>query len=332
MPHTRKDIKCRQLRKLYLDDKLSLIKIGKKLGFSARTIQIKCGECKIKLRKPGIIPPKISDSKIKSLYIKKRMSSRKIAKIYKCAYSYIDSRIKQLKIPRRNLSTSHITTKRNDFSGDLKEKSYLIGFRIGDLRVRKMYKNSETILVDCASTKPKQIKLIKNLFKKYGRVWISKPKQNNKVQIECGLNNSFTFLLEKFDTFPEWTLKNQNLSLSILAGFIEAEGSFYVGKDNQGGFSVGNYNKAILTQTSNLLNKNGLRSRLFLGVKKGYTGRDGYVHSADYWILSISRKKDLYNFIKKILPFLRHEDKIKSANKVLKNITERNIKYGFIGM
>src|SRR5688572_5396358 len=225
MPHTRKGIDCDNLKDLYLEKKLSLLKISKILGYSARTINIKATECKIPLRKPGTSPPTITDQTLKHLYLQKRMSSRKVAKIYKCAYSYIDTRIKLLNIPRRTLSSSHIVSKRVDFSGNLCEKAYLIGFRIGDLRVRKMYKNSETILIDCGSTKPEQIKLIKKLFSKYGRIWISKPKQDNRVQIECGLNNSFSFLLNKPNRFPEWTLQKKDLAISIIAGFIDAEGS-----------------------------------------------------------------------------------------------------------
>lgn len=332
MLHTRKGIKCDELGILYLKDNLPLHKIAKKLGFSARTIQIKCNECNIKLRKPGVIPPKINAEELKNLYLNKRMSSRKIADIYKCSYSYIDSKIKLLDIPRRNLSTAHIITNRNNFSGDLKEKAYLIGFRIGDLRVRKMYKNSETILVDCGSTKPKQIELIKNLFQKYGRVWTGKPKGNNKVQIECSLNESFSFLIEKPNKFPEWTMDKNRLALSIIGGFIDAEGSFFIGKNKQAAFSIGNYNLEILNQINTKLQNLGYSTRLFGGVKKGYTGKDGYSHRSDYWILTITKKKDLKLFTNKIIPYLRHKDRISCAMRVLKNIEVRNLKYGFIGM
>lgn len=332
MLHTRKDIDCKTLNNLYLKKHFSLLKIGKILGYSARTIDIRIKECKISARKPGVSPPKISDSTLKQLYLQKHMSSRKIAKIYKCSYSYIDMRIKDLNIPRRNLSSAHILTKRNDFSGDLKEKAYLIGFRIGDLRVRKMYKNSETILVDCGSTKPEQIKLIMRLFQVYGRVWISKPNINGKTQIECSLNKTFTFLIKKHGKFPEWTIKKQSLMSSIVAGFIDAEGSFFISKDNQSFFSVGNYNKEILDQINDWLIKLKYKTRLFRGVKKGYEGKDGYKHSADYWILTINKKKDLKSFTNFILPYLKHIDRISCANKVLENIDERNLKYGFIGM
>lgn len=41
----------------------------------------------------------ISKSKLKDLYIKRRLSSRKIAKIYGCAYSAIDYKIREYGFP-----------------------------------------------------------------------------------------------------------------------------------------------------------------------------------------------------------------------------------------
>ena len=333
IPYTRKDIDCSTLKTLYLKRKLSLIKIAKILNYSSRTINIRAKECKINLRQPGPLGPKINNKRLEYLYIKKRFSSRKIAKKYNCAYSCIDSKIKGLGLPTRTLASAHITTKRIDFADNIYEKAYLIGFRIGDLRVRRMYKNSETILVDCGSTKKQQIKLIKKLFERYGRVWTSKPKSNGKIQIECSLNKSFSFLLKRYIKFPAWVSKNKEVILSTIAGFSDAEGSFYIGKNGKNsGFAIGNYNSLILKQIRDWLIGFGYKTRLFLGAKKGYTGKDGYSHKENYWILSIYRKKDILLFTKKILPYLKHKDKIKAANKVIENINYRNLKYGFIGM
>ena len=333
MPHTRRSIRCRDLKKLYFEKKFPLLKIGEILGFSSRTIEIRALECGMKLRKPGVPTPDISDKKIRFLYLEKQLSSRKIAKRYQCSYSYIDNRVKRSGLPTRTLSLAHIRTKRVDFSNNPEEKAYLIGLKIGDLRGRKMYKNSETIMVDCGSTKDEQIKLIKRLFKKYGRVWIGKLQAGGKRQIECSLNQSFIFLLKKYLRFPEWVTKRENIKLSALAGFIDAEGSFFVGKQGKySGFSVGNYNTTILKQIKKWLVDLGFKARFFMGVKKGYTGKDGYSHNNDYWMVSIYRKKDLLLFAQKMIPYLRHKDRIKSALAVIKNIKERNKRYGFIGM
>lgn len=330
---TRTVIKKAVLEDLYIQKHLNLVEIGKLLGFCGRTIQILMHEHKIPLRPAGNVGPEIKSRDLEKLYLIQGLSSRKIAKIYKCAYSYVDSKTRKYGFPIKTLAGAHIKTNRKTFSGDLRDKAYLVGFRIGDLRVRKMYKNSETICIDCASTKPKQIELIRDLFEKYGHIWISKPTKLGKIQIEAHLDLSFSFLLPKFKEFPLWAIKHREAFLHILAGFIDAEGCFYINNRNQAGFSVGNYNKVILDQINNYLIKQyGYKTRLILGVRKGYTGKDGYPHRADYWMLSITKKKDLQSFTNLIMSYLKHEDRINCARKALNNIDERNLKYGFIGM
>ena len=137
---------------------------------------------------------------------------------------------------------------KNDFSGNLREKAYLIGFRLGDLRVRKIWENSETIHVDCGSTIKEQIELIKNLFKDYGQVWISKPNKKGKVQMECYLNRTFEFLLSK--KIPEDLLKDKENFFAFLAGFTDAEGTIGISK-GMAYYSVVNQNKKYLNYIRN---------------------------------------------------------------------------------
>ena len=127
-------------------------------------------------------------------------------------------------------------------------QAYLIGFRIGDLRVRKFYKNSETIHVDCGSTRREQIELVEKLFDKYGRVWISKPNKKGVIQVECFLNNSFEFLL-KIDqnSIPSWIMNNKLYFANFLAGFTDAEGSIFISQ-NKAFYALGNYNLKLLRQ------------------------------------------------------------------------------------
>lgn len=329
----RHSIKPEILVELYWNKGLTNLEIGKYLGLASRTVNIRMRECGIPLRKPGVLGPNITKEELKKLYMNKRMSSRKIAKIYNCAYSTIDTKIRKYGFPIKTLAAAHIFSRRADFSNNIEEKAYLIGFRIGDLRVRKIYKNSETIHIDCGSTKPKQIILIEKLFKKYGKIWKSKPNKLNKVQIECYVNTTFKFLLKRFDQFPNWTFRTKGVFFSILAGFSDAEGCFFVSKDQKHScFSIGNYNRNILIQIQKYLTRLGFKSGLYLGLKKGFCGEDGYVHNGDYWVFRIDKKADLYRFIITIRPYLRHKDKINEAGKVLQNIQYRNRRYGYIGM
>lgn len=272
----------------------------------------------------------ISFEDLRRLYLLERNSSRKIAKIFGCAYSTVDRKIRSYGFPIKTLAAAHIKSFRRPFSGNLIEKAYLIGFRIGDLRVRKFYKNSETLKIDCGSTRYDQIEHIESLFKPYGKIWISKPTKTNKIQIECAVDFSFDFLLEKYSVFPNFITKKKILFMSALAGFIDAEGYFGVsGNKKRAVFSLGNYNLPLLKQISSYLSF--IRHKLILGVKKGYVGKDGYVHRGDYWMLVINRKWDLYNFVELIKPHLLYDRKIADARRVLINIRDRNNKFGKIG-
>lgn len=271
----------------------------------------------------------IAKDDLYKLFVLDKKSSRTISKIYNCAYSTIDNWIVRYGFPKRSLAESHIKTYRKEFDGSLQEKAYLIGFRIGDLRVRRFYKNSETIKIDCGSTRFDQIEHIKGMFEKYGHIWISKITLSGKIQIECFVDKSFLFLLKKYEIFPVWTIKSRTLFLSILAGFIDAEGCFMVSKDNKRSvFTLGNYNTLILKQIGILLNNLNIKHKIILGARKGYLGKEGYVQKSDYWMININRKMDLEKFCLIIEPHLRYSRKIMELKKVLENIRLRNSLYG----
>ena len=275
----------------------------------------------------------ISKSKLKNLYIKQRLSSRRIAKIYGCAYSTIDYKIREYGFPVKTLAAAHITTLRKNFDGNKIDKAYLIGFAMGDLRVRKKYPNSETINIDCGSTKEEQINLISQLFKPYGRVWISKPNQKKHIQIECSLNKSFDFLLKKRILMDKWIFKNNKYFAAFLAGFTDAEGCISVTNKGLAFYSLGNYNNQLLSQIQNQLLKIGIESpKLTEGKIKGYVGKEGYANSQNYWSLRLNRKIHLLKLFDLVGPYLRHSAKIKGIQKAKQNIRLRNKKYGNINM
>src|SRR3989338_4669024 len=103
---------------------------------------------------------KISDSfkpELEELYLKKRLSTRKIASISGYSRSTIHRKLKHYNIQRRSLAESEIKYNRTPFSGDLCEKAYLIGFAMGDLRVVNPTKNRKTICVKGGSTQTDQV-------------------------------------------------------------------------------------------------------------------------------------------------------------------------------
>lgn len=264
---------------------------------------------------------------LRELYLVKRLSSRKIAKLFNCAYSTIDIKIRLAKFPIRNLAEAHIIYPRKNFDGDLTEKAYLVGFRIGDLRVRKVYKNSKTINVDCGSTKPEQIELIKQLFSPYGRVWIGKPNYKGAQQIECFLNDSFSFLLSKDP--EEWMFSNRQHFIGFLAGFTDAEGTIFITKKGLSCFAIGNYDISLLTKIKSKLEIFGITPhKITCSKRQGLIASHGYRYNHDYWTLSISRKADMLKLLSLIGPYLKHAKRITQMKAAIKNIEERNKLYG----
>lgn len=280
----------------------------------------------ILLRRPGNYFD-ISYSDLKELYINKKLSSRKIAKIYNCAYSTIDRKIRNNSFEIRNRAQAHMIYPRKSFSGNLLEKAYLIGFSIGDLRVRKVYKNSETISIDCASTKLQQIKLIRDLFNPYGRVWIGKKDKRGKRQIQAQVDLSFGFLLNLDGNIDRWILNNKDYFPAFLAGFTDAEGSFFI-SDGKSFYSLGNYNKKILYQIYKKLIKLGIHcSEPHHDNKKGYKDKQGYIRRQNYWTLRINRKQSLMCIFELIGDYLRHDKKKSDLGRLRRNILERNRKF-----
>lgn len=320
----------RELEDLYTKKKLTTYEIADIYSCCQATIWKRLNEYGIERLPNGRRSLIIFKSKLKDLYIKQRLSSRKIAKIYGCAYSAIDYKIREYGFPVKTLAAAHISTFRKDFDGPNIEKAYLIGFAMGDLRVRKVYPNSETINVDCGSTKKDQISLILELFKPYGRVWVSKPNKNGATQIECSLNDSFNFLLKKRILIDSWILKNRKYFWAFLAGFTDAEGCISINKSKQAYYSLGNCNKNLLKQIREHLIKNKISCpKLIESKTKGKICFGKYFHNQNYWSLRISAKTSLLALLKSIRPYSKHKAKIRNIDMAIDNINLRDRRYKF---
>lgn len=315
-----------KLKELYTKKKLTTYEIADIYKCCQGTVWKRLKEYGIKCLPNGRRSFIISKSKLRDLYIKQRLSSRKIAKIYGCAYSTIDTKIRKYGFPIKTLAAAHIVYPRKNFNGPNTEKSYLIGFTMGDLRVRKKSPNSETINVDCGSTKKEQINLISKLFSPYGKVWIGKPKKEGRIQIECFLNNSFDFLLKRRNKIDKWILNNKRYFAAFLAGFTDAEGCIAITKQrNQAYFSLGNYNKSLLNQIRNYLIRNKIScGKLVESKVKGKVCFDKYFHNQNYWQFRISKKNSLLTLFRLIGPYLKHSGKKKDMKNAKNNIMLRN--------
>lgn len=327
------EIPKNELRNLYGNQKLTTYEIADIYNCCQATIWKRLHQFDIKTRFPwnAVDLPK---TKLKDFYTRKKLSTWEIEKRYGYPRGTVHRKLCEYGIRRRTSAEAHIIYSRKNFNGNKIEKAYLIGFAMGDLRVRKVYPNSETIHVDCGSSKKEQIDLISNLFKPYGRVWISQPNRKGHIQIECFLNKSFEFLLKKRITSDRWILGNKKYFSAFLAGFTDAEGCISISKLGQAFYSLGNYNFRLLGQIRNKLIKLGIRcSKLTEGKTKGRRfGRNKHVHNQNYWHFSIHRKTSLLKFFDLIGRYLRHLNKIQAIQKAKQNIRLRNEKYGYINI
>lgn len=300
------------LKDIYLNRKLSTYKTGALLHCDPKTVFYWLRKHNIPTR--PIYKGEITANILFNLYINKKLSLKKIGKMYKMSSAGILKRMKKLNIPRRT-SWEANTSAKIPFCGPIKEKAYLIGFRIGDLGVRTPSKVTQSVLVGSNTTKNDQATLIKNLFKKYSKVWISKSK-NGIISISALLHKSFNFLVPKKDCIEKWILKNRNLMLFFMAGYIDAEGSFGV-YDNRGKFRIGSYDKNILASMSGFLNKNNIKNILNLERKLGKK------QNGDFWRLTINDGYSLFKFHNLIADKIRHNKRKADFQLVIENIHSR---------
>lgn len=314
-PKQKKDIKNKDLIDLYLNKKLSTYNIAKLYNCKANTILRHLNKyCGISARPLKIVY--ISKKELLDLYINKRFPLSKIAKLYYCSSSIILNKLKKYDIKRRDKFESNMKYERRPFDGGIIKKAYLIGFRLGDLNVKKV--SERTIKIKSSTTRIEQVNLIKSLFSEYGYVYSKKG--NFCYNNECALDTSFDFLLEKKDEIKDWILKDDKSFFAFLGGYTDAEGNIGV-YTKRARYRVGSYDRVILSQTYKKLNKLGIRATYSLETKKGIHGNRK--HNGDFWRVKVSERYSLLRLLNNIEPFIKHEKRYKDLVKAKNNLIER---------
>ncbi len=267
-------------------------------------------------------PRKSMDRNIlERLYIHEKQSPKQIAEFMRCSRQTIINRLREYGLPVRTKGEGTALAKviypRADFNGTEVEKAYLLGLRIGDLTVDLVNPGGQTIRISCASTRSEQISLIEKLFQPYGRVLLNGPYLNNRVFIQCLVNLSFVFLLEKPNYIPEWiTTKSENF-WSFLGGYSDAEA--HVGTSNKkSSYRLGTADEKILMEIHWQISLLGIECpKPYIWLKKGSENKLGIKNNKDIWRLGIYRKESLRSFLITLLPNLRHKKRIADVKKVL---------------
>ncbi|TSC70207.1 MAG: hypothetical protein CEO12_522 [Parcubacteria group bacterium Gr01-1014_46] len=268
----------------------------------------------------------VSKKLLQKLYIKDNLTPHKIGEILGCSFKTIRNRLEEHSIPFKDPAYARMSYDKKDFKGTLKERAYMIGFRMGDLNVYKKSPDSYTIVVRCHTTQEQQVSVIKSLFSKFGKVTASH--NDGHFQVNCFLNNSFSFLLKKDDSVWKWikNIDDDIVAFSFISGYTDAEGNFII---NQGKarFKIDSYDSSILNWMSRWLKKKGINNKLRIIYKKGEKIPSQSPFPKDLWRLNINDMKSLRLFILRLRFLLRHKTRILQANKSLSNIHNRKIYY-----
>ena len=312
------------LRKFYSEENLSLSQISRMLSISRPTLTCWIKRYGIRLR------PKIkcilSREELEDLYINKRLSTLKIAKIAGVSSrNTIRRKLIKFKIPLRSQIEVVTKYKKTPFSGNKVEEAYLIGFRLGDLHACKV---NRRIRVSTTTTHPSQIQMMKDTFRKYSHAhhyYMNGRCGYKEIIVYSYLDRTFEFLLGKPDKIQEWIINNDEYFLSFLAGFMDSEGCWYVGGGSKGNFVVlfqlSNTNEMYLKQIKERLKQFGIKSDIVFD-RTNNTNHYGYKRVYD---LQIRHKDDIFEMAEKLLPFSKHYEKIRKMKLILK--TRNNKKW-----
>ncbi len=303
------------LRDLYEQQGMSSIQIASRYGCSDVVVRKKLVQCGIPIRSRAEAASQrwdlnIPEELLRDLYEVQKLSTVAIADKYGCTHRAILLKMAEYGIKTRTISEAMALIEgypKTDFSGDLQEKSYLIGFRLGDMYARMVQENGHTILVSTTTTKLAQLQLIHDIFHPYGWVDIEGPRSKGHYGIKCYLNMTFDFLLPKVDRIENWIMAEpERYFAPFFAGYLDAEGHFGVSK-GRSCLKVSSCDKAILQQSYTALISLGILIPPPILIRPaGTTDNRGVTNRRDVWRLGSGRRASLLQIIALVDPYLKH--------------------------
>jgi hypothetical protein len=266
----------------------------------------------------------VTKEELEHWYFDLKMTSVEIAEKLGCNDRHVREIMSKFGITLRNKSEAAIHYPCYPFSGDLVEKAYLIGFRLGDLNVFKDLETSQRICARSGTTVPEQVELIRSLFEQYGHINFRQG-TIGETQIECRLDLSFEFLLAKEDRIPKWAETNDAYFWAFAAGYADAEGhiaSKQQGNNNDAVVEIQSCDLGILQGLEKGFNKRGVTCSLSLKFKAGMIDKRGTRRNCDFYRLAIFRHASLDAFFRGVSPYLKHADKVARMTKAWKVVRQ----------
>lgn len=224
-----------QLYDLYVNQRLSSCQIAPLFGVNSRTIRRQLNVLGIKPKTSMNKPRKIlwDKEQLYDLYVNQKLSSLEIEKILSIPSRSIRRKLSRLGMQTRSLSEANTKKKKLPFSGDLGEKSYLLGLRAGDFHCKPQHL---CYRFQTSTTHQAQFELLEEALSKYAQICTyyfeakGAKAKSDEIFIYADLHSSFSFLLEKPVEIPGWILETNEYFFQFLAAYIDSEGCFRVKK------------------------------------------------------------------------------------------------------
>jgi hypothetical protein len=180
--------------------------------------------------------------------------------------------MKRYGIPRRTLSEAGMKFAKTSFSGNPAESAYLLGFRTGDLHATI---DGNQIRLGTSTTHPAMWSLIHSLFHGYGRVNKTPARLRDGFEwsVYSYLDRSFEFLVKKPQNIPGEVSRDSTLFHSFLSGYIDAEGSFRIYRDEEScavSLRINSEDEGILRGIRTVLSSKGYHPCFDLVRRKGF--------------------------------------------------------------
>ena len=212
------------LVELYWGQDLSIPEVATRLDCSEDVVRSRMQEYDIPRRTPsesaqlsrGIDLP---EELARKWYVEQQLSIAAIAEAYGCSAATVSRKMSKFGITARPPWRERYP--RHNFSGDPLKKTYLIGFRLGDLTVHRAELSIEVLIT---TTRQEQVDLMHDLFDRYGHVY-EHHRPDTRIFMQVRLNDSFSFLIPKEDRIPDWVLADEECFFALLAGYVKLPGA-----------------------------------------------------------------------------------------------------------
>jgi len=312
-----RQVSIERITDLYVNQGQSLHALAREFGLQRRIIARRLRRNGVRLRsyKESVdllrrVRP-VDIEKIRTFYWVDKLSSQKIGQRMGISSSWVTRVMTISGIPRRTLSQAGMRFPKIGFAGDEREKAYLMGLRAGDLNAA-IY--GTQVRVATSTTHPAMWRLLLSAFGKNGRVnkTPARGKYGFEWMVYAYLDRSFDFLLPKTVSIPKAYAERDDLFLSFLAGYIDAEGSFrvYLNSTHKAmSFRINSEDRSLLKDIRDGLRKMGYHVYWALAAKRGLHRGKRYRRSL--WTLGMFRESEVIDLIRRLA--VRHDEKIRQV-------------------